>query len=86
MFVTPSHQFPLGSILSIGRRIQLIDYARQTGCYIIEDDYDSEFRYTGMPYMPYESSTRNVSSMSGLSVKTCFLRCVSGIWSFRMSC
>ncbi|WP_274652838.1 PLP-dependent aminotransferase family protein [Paenibacillus humicola] len=49
VFVTPSHQFPLGSILSIGRRIQLIDYARQTGCYIIEDDYDSEFRYTGMP-------------------------------------
>ncbi|MFC4810533.1 PLP-dependent aminotransferase family protein [Paenibacillus sp. GCM10023250] len=49
VFVTPSHQFPLGSILSIGRRLQLIEYARQTGCYIIEDDYDSEFRYTGMP-------------------------------------
>lgn len=49
VLVTPSHQFPLGSILSIGRRIQLIDYARQNGCYIIEDDYDSEFRYTGMP-------------------------------------
>ncbi|SFJ30796.1 GntR family transcriptional regulator / MocR family aminotransferase [Paenibacillus sp. UNC496MF] len=49
VFVTPSHQFPLGSILSIGRRMQLLDYARQTGCYIIEDDYDSEFRYTGMP-------------------------------------
>ncbi|MDD9269692.1 PLP-dependent aminotransferase family protein [Paenibacillus sp. GCM10023248] len=49
VFVTPSHQFPLGSILSIGRRLQLIDYARQNGCYIIEDDYDSEFRYTGMP-------------------------------------
>ncbi|MBO7743181.1 PLP-dependent aminotransferase family protein [Paenibacillus sp. MWE-103] len=49
VFVTPSHQFPLGSILSIGRRMQLIDYARQTGSYIIEDDYDSEFRYTGMP-------------------------------------
>ena len=49
VFVTPSHQFPLGSILSIGRRLQLIDYARQTGSYIIEDDYDSEFRYTGMP-------------------------------------
>ncbi|MEK8131605.1 PLP-dependent aminotransferase family protein [Paenibacillus filicis] len=49
VFVTPSHQFPLGSILSIGRRIQLLDYARQTGCFIIEDDYDSEFRYAGMP-------------------------------------
>jgi len=49
VFVTPSHQFPFGSILSISRRIQLLDYARQTGCYIIEDDYDSEFRYAGMP-------------------------------------
>ncbi|CAM3521847.1 PLP-dependent aminotransferase family protein [Paenibacillus lupini] len=49
IFVTPSHQFPFGSILSIGRRLQLLDYARQTGCYIIEDDYDSEFRYAGMP-------------------------------------
>ncbi|GGG52043.1 MocR-like pyridoxine biosynthesis transcription factor PdxR [Paenibacillus radicis (ex Gao et al. 2016)] len=49
VFVTPSHQFPFGSILSISRRIQLLDYARQTGGYIIEDDYDSEFRYAGMP-------------------------------------
>lgn len=49
VFVTPSHQFPFGSILSISRRIQLLDYARQTGSYIIEDDYDSEFRYAGMP-------------------------------------
>ncbi|MFM1654991.1 PLP-dependent aminotransferase family protein [Brevibacillus sp. B_LB10_24] len=49
VFVTPSHQFPLGSILSIGRRIQLLEFARQTGCYLIEDDYDSEFRYAGMP-------------------------------------
>ncbi|MEW4369802.1 PLP-dependent aminotransferase family protein [Paenibacillus kandeliae] len=49
IFVTPSHQFPLGSILSITRRLQLLDYARSTGAYIIEDDYDSEFRYGGMP-------------------------------------
>lgn len=44
-----THQFPFGSILSIGRRFQLLDYARQSDCYIIEDDYDSEFRYAGMP-------------------------------------
>lgn len=49
IFVTPSHQFPFGSILSISRRLQLLDYARRTGAYIIEDDYDSEFRYGGMP-------------------------------------
>ncbi len=49
VYVTPSHQFPLGGILSIGRRFQLLEYARQTGCYVIEDDYDSDFRYEGMP-------------------------------------
>lgn len=49
IFVTPSHQFPFGSIMSISRRLQLLDYARSSGAYIIEDDYDSEFRYGGMP-------------------------------------
>lgn len=49
IFVTPSHQFPLGGILSIQRRIELIEFARNTGCYIVEDDYDSEFRYEGSP-------------------------------------
>ena len=49
VFVTPSHQFPLGGILPIRRRIELLDYARRKGCYIIEDDYDSEFRYEGAP-------------------------------------
>jgi GntR family transcriptional regulator / MocR family aminotransferase len=49
IFVTPSHQFPMGGILSIQRRLELVRYARKTGCYIIEDDYDSEFRYKGLP-------------------------------------
>lgn len=49
IFVTPSHQFPMGGILSIQRRLQLAEFARNTGCYIIEDDYDSEFRYNGQP-------------------------------------
>lgn len=49
IFVTPSHQFPLGSILPIQRRIQLIQFARANQCYIVEDDYDSEFRYDGEP-------------------------------------
>lgn len=45
---TPSHHFPYGSVLSINRRKQLLDWARdKSGRYIIEDDYDSEFRYTG---------------------------------------
>jgi GntR family transcriptional regulator/MocR family aminotransferase len=49
IFVTPSHQFPIGGILPIQRRVELIRYAEQNNCYIIEDDYDSEFRYRGLP-------------------------------------
>lgn len=49
LFVTPSHQFPMGGILSIQRRLELAQFARDTGCYIVEDDYDSEFRYNGEP-------------------------------------
>ncbi len=49
VYVTPSHQFPIGMVLSISKRIQLLKWAYQTGGYIIEDDYDSEFRYRGQP-------------------------------------
>jgi GntR family transcriptional regulator/MocR family aminotransferase len=47
--VCPSHQFPLGVTMSARRRRELVDYARQKGCVIIEDDYDGEFRYEGSP-------------------------------------
>lgn len=49
VYVTPSHQYPLGVTLSMARRLSLIDWARQAGAYIIEDDYDSEFRFAGPP-------------------------------------
>mgnify|MGYP000846032337 CR=1 FL=1 len=49
VYVTPSHQFPLGLSMPIGRRTALLDWAQQTGGYIIEDDYDSEFRHTSRP-------------------------------------
>lgn len=49
IFVTPSHQFPLGGTLPIQRRIQLIQFARKVDSFIVEDDYDSEFRYQGAP-------------------------------------
>jgi GntR family transcriptional regulator/MocR family aminotransferase len=48
-FVTPSHQFPLGATLSAGRRFQLLEWAQNTGSWIIEDDYDSEYRYESLP-------------------------------------
>ena len=49
VYVTPSHQFPIGGTLPIQRRIDLLNYAARTGAYIIEDDYDSEFRFDGPP-------------------------------------
>lgn len=48
-YVTPSHQFPSGAIMSLSRRLALLAWAERTGIYILEDDYDSEFRYTGRP-------------------------------------
>ena len=51
-FVTPSHQFPLGGILPIGRRRQLLTWARQAKAFIVEDDYDSEYRYDISPVPP----------------------------------
>lgn len=47
--VTPSHQYPLGMVMSLARRRMLLEYARQNGCWIIEDDYDSEFRFGSRP-------------------------------------
>lgn len=49
LYVTPSHQFPLGFTLPIERRLKLLDWARRCGAFIIEDDYDSDFRYRGSP-------------------------------------
>lgn len=48
-YVTPSHQFPLGKIMPIVKRMQLLQWADANQTYIIEDDYDSEFRYEGAP-------------------------------------
>jgi GntR family transcriptional regulator / MocR family aminotransferase len=48
-FVTPSHQFPLGVTMSASRRFQLLDWAQQAGSWIIEDDYDAEYRYDSLP-------------------------------------
>ncbi len=47
--VTPSHQFPLGVTMSLNRRLELLDWAAERGSWILEDDYDSEFRYRGAP-------------------------------------
>jgi GntR family transcriptional regulator/MocR family aminotransferase len=48
-YVTPSHQFPTGSILSLARRLELLRWAEKAKAFVLEDDYDSEFRYEGRP-------------------------------------
>jgi GntR family transcriptional regulator/MocR family aminotransferase len=57
--VTPSHQSPLGVTLSLARRIALLDWANRAGSWIVEDDYDSEFRYLGRPLPALKSLDRN---------------------------
>ena len=49
VYVTPSHQYPLGVAMAMTRRLALLDWARSSSAWIIEDDYDSEFRYAGPP-------------------------------------
>jgi GntR family transcriptional regulator/MocR family aminotransferase len=48
-FVTPSHQYPLGATMSASRRLQLLEWASGSNSWIVEDDYDSEYRYESMP-------------------------------------
>lgn len=58
-YVTPSHQFPLGSVMSIGRRQALLAWAQAHSSWIIEDDYDSEFRYGLRPVEPLQALDRS---------------------------
>jgi GntR family transcriptional regulator/MocR family aminotransferase len=58
VYVGPSHQFPLGMSMSLPRRLALLDWARRNGAAIIEDDYDSEFRFGGRPLEPLRSLDR----------------------------
>jgi GntR family transcriptional regulator/MocR family aminotransferase len=52
VYVTPSHQYPLGTVLSLPRRVALLEWADRHDAAIVEDDYDSEFRYGGRPIEP----------------------------------
>jgi GntR family transcriptional regulator / MocR family aminotransferase len=54
-YVTPTHQFPLGAFLSMGRRQALLKWAARTGAWILEDDYDSEYRYAVRPEATLQS-------------------------------
>ena len=49
VYVTPSHQFPTGETLATERRVELLKWANRVGAYVVEDDYDSDFRFDGPP-------------------------------------
>lgn len=63
VYVTPSHQFPTGSVMPIQKRLQLLDWARRENGIIIEDDYDSELRYNSRP----------IPSIQGIDSKGCVI-------------
>lgn len=60
-YVTPSHQFPTGATMSASRRYELLNWAERSGAYIVEDDYDSDFRYDGPPLAALAGLNRNSS-------------------------
>jgi GntR family transcriptional regulator/MocR family aminotransferase len=61
VYVTPSHQFPTGVVLSLPRRLALLAWAQQTGALIVEDDYDSEYRYGERPIPALQGLTASDS-------------------------
>jgi GntR family transcriptional regulator / MocR family aminotransferase len=58
-FVAPSHQYPLGVTMSASRRLQLLEWAQNSGSWIVEDDYDSEYRYESMPIASLQGLDRH---------------------------
>ena len=72
-YVTPSHQYPLGATMSVSRRLQLLDWARHAGAWIVEDDYDSEYRYESMPIASLQGLDRGARVVyTGTFSKTLF--------------
>lgn len=73
VYVTPAHQFPLGTTMSLSRRLQLLEWARASGALIFEDDYDSEYRYSGSPVPALQGLDRDGSVLfSGTFSKVLF--------------
>jgi GntR family transcriptional regulator/MocR family aminotransferase len=61
VYLTPAHQFPLGVSMSVARRLALLEWARGSGAVLLEDDYDSEYRYAGMPLPALQGPDRSGS-------------------------
>jgi GntR family transcriptional regulator/MocR family aminotransferase len=61
MYLTPAHQFPLGMTMSLERRMEVLKFASRVGAFVIEDDYDSEYRFAGRPVPALQSLDRSSS-------------------------
>lgn len=72
--VTPSHQAPLGVALTLPRRLALLAWASEARAYVVEDDYDGEFRYTGRPLPALKSLDRGSGSLRGQFQQSSFSR------------
>lgn len=59
VYVTPAHQYPTGVTLSLARRLQLLEWAERNDSWIVEDDYDGEYRYSGAPLAPLAALDRS---------------------------
>ncbi len=64
-YVTPSHQYPTGVVMTLARRLELLRWAQRSRGWIVEDDYDSEYRYASRP----------VASLQGLDTSQCVIYC-----------
>lgn len=72
IYVTPSHQFPLGVTMSLSRRVSLLNLAERANSWIVEDDYDTEFRHVGMPLSSLQGLNPNRVIYVGTFSKTMF--------------
>jgi GntR family transcriptional regulator/MocR family aminotransferase len=81
IYITPGHQVPMGITMSLPRRLALLEWARKSGALIFEDDYDSEYRYTGRPVPAMQGLIGMVSYyLPGVSAKFYFHRSGWDTW------
>jgi GntR family transcriptional regulator/MocR family aminotransferase len=71
--VSPSHQYPTGATLSAARRVALLEWARGAGAWIVEDDYDSYFRYRGHPFLALQRSDNDAAHQDGFAPRVVYV-------------
>ena len=72
-YVTPSHQYPTGVVMGLRRRLELLDWARRAGAYVVEDDYDAEFRYDGAPLPALQGLDPSPSAVAGGAARVLYV-------------